>query len=81
MSQSPGFNDTNAEQLWLLMQAMDELVEELHVKPQKWAEMATDGGRTAPCAGRDTPTRAEAAIRFAIRTIRYSRSIATLPDP
>ena len=34
--------------------------------------MATDGGRTAPCAGRDTPTRAEAAIRFAIRKIRYS---------
>ena len=37
--------------------AVDELVGELHVKPQKWAEIATDGGRTAPCAGRDTPTR------------------------
>ena len=27
---------------------VDELVEELHVKPQEWAEMATDGGRAAP---------------------------------
>ena len=44
----------------------------LHVKPQKWAGMATDGGRAAPCARRDTPDPVEAAIRFAIRKIRYS---------
>ena len=34
---------TNAEELRWLIQAVDELVEELHVKPQKWAGMATDG--------------------------------------
>ena len=35
---------TNAEELRKLLQAADELVEELHVKPPKWAGMATDGG-------------------------------------
>ena len=32
--------DARAEDLRWLFQAVDELVEELHVKPQKWAGMA-----------------------------------------
>ena len=32
--------DTNPEALRWLFQAVDELVEELHVRPQKWADLA-----------------------------------------
>ena len=36
------------EDLTWLFRAVDELVDDLHVKPQKWTGMATDDGRTAP---------------------------------
>ena len=37
-------DDASAEDLRWLFQAVDELVEELHVKPQKWADLAGSDG-------------------------------------
>lgn len=41
-------DDASAEELRWLFQAVDELVEELHFKPQKWADLAGSGSSAAP---------------------------------
>lgn len=41
-------DDARAEDLPWLFQAVDELVEELHVKPQKWAGMTNSGSDGRP---------------------------------